>query len=156
MSRPSTGGGGGGNSHRKSMTLQQRHEVGLPSVWSESSMNRPISASLSLFHAQGTYERPSAHNYSLSSFGNDDSHWEQHSFARPRTTESQSPGSQHLPPRGGTQQQRLNSGQSRGRPISSTRGVNSSRPSTAESVEEILSSHQINQYHRSRKFMSSK
>jgi hypothetical protein len=139
---------------------QQHHDVGLPSVWSESSVHRPASASLSLFQMQGTYERPapasSVHSpqNSLSSFAND-FNWEQ--TARPRTTESQ------YPPRGRDLRanQQVGTGHlPKSRPRSSLRSAtaaaSSSRPTTAQSVEELLSAHQLNQYHKSRKFLSSR
>lgn len=122
-----------GTSQKK--PLPQHHDVGLPSVWSEYSINRPASASVSLF--QGTYERPSPHN-SLS-FGND---WEH--MTRPKTSDSQN----HLRDKG------LHNSQSKSRPSSSIKSI--PRPTTAQSAQDILITHQINQYHKSRKFLSSR
>ena len=126
----------------------QHHEVGLPSVWSEDSLARPASASVSgslfLNHNQGAYERS---NPTLSSQFNssNDFVWDSSQQNRPKTTESQS--SQLRDPR-------FHSGQSKARPLSSVRSSYGS--STSQNVEDILSSHQMNQLHKSKRFLSSR
>lgn len=157
--------------------MTQYHEVGLPSVWSEDSFARPASASLSSslfqYHQQGTYERPNP-TFSSQFNSSNDFVWDSSSVSsqqqqhqqhqnRPKTTESQST-SQLRDPRFHNQSTGLGGlggiGQSKTRPLSSARsahhGSSTSQQQQQQSVEDILASHQSNQLHKSKRFLSSR